>query len=379
MYVNEKIRNLIWLLLLTHSYNAISQKCYPDKDGLYLYYVNVKGDKVPNDMDKDAFITLLSKTTEVTDMKLLSDLIVKVKKSFPTAKTDFLQKSISVYAKNDSIKSLLEVHKDLFNLVEMLCYPKAMLVYQPNDYAIDPFRKSHLDLIKAQQAWDVTKGDSRIRVGISDTYIEDTHQDLSNKIAVNLTPNISPNFHGVGVSGCAAADTDNGMGLSSVGFNSMIAFTGNWASDDDVLTLAQTQGVRVINCSWINNCSFSQTQNSLYQSIRDQDNVIITAGAGNNPTHCGENALVYPAAYESVISVTSIGHQFDVGSTTILNGQNVKFNWKDSYLYFPDSAWSHHHNTMQQLIFALLVLMLRQLNLITPTRASGEHLLQHHK
>ena len=348
----KKIRNLIWLLLLTHSYNAISQQCYPDKDGLYLYYVNVNGDKVPNDMDKDAFFTLLSKTTEAADLKLLSDAIVKVKKSFPTAKTAFLQQSVSVYAKNDSIKSLLAVHKDLFNLVEMLCYPKEMLLYQPNDYAIDPFRKSHLDLIKAPQAWDITKGDSRIRVGISDTYIEPTHEDLSGKIATILTNNGGGNnssYHGVGVSGCAAANTDNSIGLSSVGFNSMIAFTGNWASDNEVLTLAQTSGVRVINCSWINSCNFDQTQNAVYSEIRDIHNVVVTAGAGNNPDHCGENALAYPAAYESVISVTSIGHQFEVGSTTALPNKadsivNMKFNWKDCYLFDQDSAWSHHHN-----------------------------------
>jgi subtilisin family serine protease len=343
-----KIRKLIWLLLLAHSYNAISQQCYPDKDGLYLYYVNVNGDKVPNDMDKDAFITLLSKTTEATDMKLLSDLIVKVKKSFPTAKTDFLQKSISVYAKNDSIKSLLEVHKDLFNLVEMLCRPKEMLLYQPNDYAIDPFRKSHLDLIKAQQAWDITKGDSRIRIGISDTHIEPTHQDLAGRIAVNLSPNTDPNdpllsWHGIAVSGCATANTDNSIGLSSIGFNSTIAFVDWNDQEDGVLSLAQTQGVRVINCSW-GHCGYLATEDAFYRSIRDDHNVVVTAGAGNNPGQCGENGLLYPAVYESVISVTSIGHQYDVGSTILINGQNIKFNWKDCYLSNADNPASHHHN-----------------------------------
>ena len=137
---------------------------------------------------------------------------------------------------------------------------------------------------------------------------------------------------------------DNGIGLSSIGFNSNIAFTDDLFNNNEVLLLAQVPGVRVINCSWLNGCTFSQTDNNLYASIRDDHNVVVTAGAGNGPDHCGENALIYPAAYESVINVTSIGHQFNVGTTTLINGQNIKFNWKDCYLHNADVPASHHHN-----------------------------------
>ena len=51
----------------------------------------------------------------------------------------------------------------------------------------------------------------------------------------------------------------------------------------------------------------------VYNDIRDIHNVVVTAGAGNNPTHCGENGPAWPASYESVISVTSVGHINDIG------------------------------------------------------------------
>lgn len=179
-----------WLLLLLLQ-NSVpifsqSQRCYPGADSLYLYYVNVNLEQVPNDMDKAQFLKLLESASEKKDISTIASAIVKVKKSFPTAQTAFLQHSISVYAKTDSLKEPLSTFKSLFNLVEMLCHPKNMLLFEPNDYGIYPDGKSHLELIKAPQAWNITKGDPRIRIGISDSYLETTHEDLSDKIALPL-------------------------------------------------------------------------------------------------------------------------------------------------------------------------------------------------
>ena len=65
----------------------------------------------------------------------------------------------------------------------------------------------HLDLIKAPQAWEITKSDSRILVGVTDNYIEPSHEDLENKISQILCNGTTSDFHGIAVSGCAAAHT----------------------------------------------------------------------------------------------------------------------------------------------------------------------------
>ena len=340
---------LSFLMLFIGWTPMFGQKCYPDKDSLFLYYVNVKLPSAPNDMDKAKLLELL-KNSNNNDRSLteLADAIVKVKKSFPTSKTDFLQRSVSIYAKSDLLEKQLSAYGDLFSLVEMLCFPESPLLYQPNDYTIEPFRKSHLDLIHAKEAWDVTQGDSRIIIGISDTHIDHGHEDLAGKIVFNLSPNTDPtagdSWHGVAVSGCAAANTDNSIGLSSIGFNSSLGFISYNEGSGGVLLMAQSPGVRVINCSW-GYCGFSATENALYQSIQNVHNVVVTAGAGNRADiHCGENGLIYPATYESVISVTSVGHQYDIGTLTFIDGQNRQFNWKDCYLAEADKPSTHHHN-----------------------------------
>ena len=93
------------------------------------------------------------------------------------------------------------------------------LLYEPNDFALDLSEQDGLELIRAKDAWEITKGSSNIIIGINDTYIETTHEDLEDKIEEVLA-NGSVDSHGVRVSFCAAGDTDNSTGLSSIGFNS---------------------------------------------------------------------------------------------------------------------------------------------------------------
>src|SRR5690606_38748713 len=135
-----------------------------------------------------------------------------VEKSFPTGSTELLQQSLSVYSTNGEIEDQLSTLTDIFNFCEKVCYPEEMLLYEPNDYRDSQGNPlTHLELIKAPEAWEITDGDSRILVGITDTYIETTHEDLTNKIysIIANTPS-SPMFHGSAASSLIAADTDNG-------------------------------------------------------------------------------------------------------------------------------------------------------------------------
>jgi subtilisin family serine protease len=321
-----------------------STQTYPDSEGYYMYYVNLNIAEVPNNFGKEDFLALLEKNRELLDAE-----IVRVEKSFPTAVTDFLQHSISIYAKSQELEHLM-VSKE-FNLVEFAGSEKMILLFQPNDYGniTHPVRNNnnaHLELINAKEAWEITQGDKRVLIGITDTYIETTHDDLKNKIA-GVWTNASPDYHGVSVSGCAAGETNNGLFLPSIGNKTEIVFSSFWGNHNEVLLLAQNSNIRVINLSW-GNTSYTTTNNSLYNSILNNHNTVVVGGAGNEPypPHYIPNADFYPASYPAVISVTSVGHRNDYGYNHPTLG---KWNWADCHEQQigdgTNGVSTHHHNS----------------------------------
>lgn len=343
------MKKTIVLCILYSLFGLIVQAqdaCPPDKDGMYTYYINVKEDIGKNTFSKDALLRTLKKSIHITDkdFRNYDKEIKETFKSFPSAKTKLLQHSVTVRSSNPNLEAELCKHSDIFNFVEKVCHPKEMLLYEPNDYtSLCSGVKDHLDLIKAPQAWEITKGDPRILIGIIDNYIETSHEDIANKIAQVVQNSTYAHFHGVAVSGCAAAHTNNGKGLASSGFNSRIVFSSDFGNDNEVLEMAQIPGIRVINCSWYNTCYFSATADALYREIRDVHNVIVTFSAGNGTLECGSrSACVYPASYESVISVTTVGHSTDYGTILPEYGKHL---WKDcheSTIGEPNSTY--HHN-----------------------------------
>lgn len=344
------MKKIIILLTVLTTYSIVKAQntcCYPDENGMYTYYLNLKTEnlKSKRSFSKENLFSLLKSSKKILKKNEinLENEIKEVFISFPTAQTEIVQRSISLKSPNPDLDIQLSEYTDIFNFVEKKCHPNPieMLTYESNDYELWDDSSGHLELIKAPQAWEITKGDPRILIGITDTKIETTHEDLKLKITQVLQNNENATHHGIAVAGCAAGDTDNGVGIASVGFKSKLIFSSKWADDNEVLRLAQMPGVRVINCSWINNCYYSATQDALYKEIRDTHNVIVTFGAGNGASHCGSvTAYVYPASYESVISVTSVGHSFDYGTILPVYGKHL---WKDCH-EITIGENSHQHN-----------------------------------
>jgi len=164
-----------------------------------------------------------------------------------------------------------------------------------NDYA--------LDLINARDAWNVTTGNSNVVIGVSDQNFEVTHEELAGKVLFYDATNTATKTHGTAVAINAAGNTNNGVGKSSIGYNSSLKlYRMNY---NDALA-ASYAGVRVLNLSWSSGCTF----NSYAQSAIDEiwnNRTFIVASAGNGTTCGGASNLVYPAAYNHVFAVTSIG------------------------------------------------------------------------
>jgi len=178
---------------------------------------------------------------------------------------------------------------------ETLATPNDYTTTFPNDYA--------LNLIGAQAAWDVTTGSSDVIIGVSDQNFEVTHEELAGKVLFYDATNTSTKTHGTAVAINAAGNTNNGVGKSSIGYNSSLKlYRMNY---NDALA-ASYAGARVLNLSWTSGCTF----NSYAQDAIDEiwnNRTFIVASAGNGTTCGGPTNLVYPAAYNHVFAVTSIG------------------------------------------------------------------------
>jgi hypothetical protein len=203
------------------------------------------------------------------------------------------------------------------------------LLYQPNDP--DTASQYYLSIIRAYQAWDVSKGDSSFVVGVTDTGTDLDHPDLAAGVKYNYGDPINgadddndgyiDNFmgwdvgsndndpsvdvvHGSFVSGLAGAVTDNGIGVAGAGFNTRylpvkISNNGVLNAAYEGIVYAADMGCAVINCSWGSFAS-SEFGQDIVDYATFNKNALVVAAAGN----ANNDALFYPASYRNVLSVT---------------------------------------------------------------------------
>lgn len=194
----------------------------------------------------------------------------------------------------------------------------------------------HLDVINASQAWDITKGDTNILVAVLDNAIWAQHPDLVNKIAdkidladsdTSTTPSTMDYAfsHGTHTSGLVAAETDNNIGVASIGYNTRLIAVKVGRDSDGALTAgfdgiiwAADHGADVISMSWGSGQSSITGQNIINYAYNK--GVTLVAAAGNDSS----NVVLYPAAYDNVIAVaatseddtkaafSTYGHEIDV-------------------------------------------------------------------
>ena len=181
----------------------------------------------------------------------------------------------------------------------------------PNDYNITFTNNWALDLIGAQTAWNYTTGDPTINVAVSDQNYYTNHEELTGKINYYDNTNTATRTHGTAVATIIAGNTNNSIGLSSIGYNSSLSlYRMNY---NDVL-MASYAGARVINISWASGCSFNPYVQAAIDEVYNNGTFIVAA-AGNGSTCGNPDALVYPAAYNHVFSVTSVGSQDNIERT----------------------------------------------------------------
>lgn len=250
-----------------------------------------------------------------------------------------LQKEVSVFEMIDKLMATGMVEK-----AEPV--PANKMYYTPND--TDIARQNYLATIRAFEAWDISKGDSTVLVGIVDSGFDFNHPDLKDKVHYNqgdpidgidndndgyvdnyygwdfvgatvpensdLIQDNNPQLptagidHGISVAGCAAASTDNALGIAGTGFNVKLVNTKHSPDDapgslsiydgySGIVFMAET-GVKIINCSWGGTFS-SQIARDIVKSVVEDYGCLIIVAAGND----GQNLAQFPASFDDVISV----------------------------------------------------------------------------
>ena len=220
-------------------------------------------------------------------------------------------------------------------------YYLQQIQYVPSDTYFN--KEWYLKKIKATDAWDVNKGNSKIIIGIVDTGVDWKHPDLADNIWTNKgeipgnnidddnngyvddihgwdfgglsgTPDNDPKEdkpdHGTNVAGIASAVTDNGYGVASIGFNSTIMpvkAARNDVRDQngnaliyygyDGIKYAADNGAKIINCSW-GGYSYSNAAQQIIDYAVSKGALVV--GAAGNENFQG---VIYPANYAGALSV----------------------------------------------------------------------------
>ncbi len=247
-----------------------------------------------------------------------------------------------------NLESILAAYNLLFS-VEIA---EPVAIHRMDFFPNDPYRTSQWALarIDAYQGWDITRGDPSFPVAILDTGVDWNHPDLDGDVWLNTADPIGGGDddgngytddyrgwdfvtgvsgcwsgedcsgedndpmdfagHGTHVSGIAAAETNNGVGICGIAFDcSIMCLRIGWLANDgwayvrmdfaaEAMYYAANEGARGANCSWGSSYT-SYLANSI--SYASSHNVVVVSAAGND----GNSSAPYLGTRSDVIAVAA--------------------------------------------------------------------------
>lgn len=312
-------------------------------------------------------------------MKIFESVSIKsIDPIFPE-KNNYLLKSQSGLTRIYSIKysgdiDPLTLSKKLSRL-ENVEYAEPRFIYKidftPNDPSISS--QNYLPIVKAFDAWDISKGDSSIIIGIIDTGVYWYHPDLQSNIWINNdeipynnldddgngyvddirgwdfgglngTPDNDPQedapYHGTHVAGIASASTNNGVGVAGMGFKCKLMAVKTSRDDKkdpgsgspyiwygyEGIVYAADNGAQIINCSW-GGGGFSQFGQDIINYATSKGSLVVAAAGNSNSS--GEH---YPSGFKNVLSVAATNYD-DTKASYSNYGYSIDVSAPGTYLY----------------------------------------------
>ncbi len=197
------------------------------------------------------------------------------------------------------------------------------LVHAQDVVPNDPYyatRQWNLPLIGMEQAWQLSQGDEVV-IAIIDSGLDLVHPDLQARLwedpgqpGVHGYDFVSDDAipqdafgHGTHVAGIAGAHTDNGIGISGVGWGVRLMAVrvldatgfGTWSDVAEGIIYAANKGARVLNLS-LGGDQLNQATSDAVAYARNLG-CLVVAAAGNAVLTTSQ--IIYPAALEGVMAV----------------------------------------------------------------------------
>jgi len=219
----------------------------------------------------------------------------------------------------------------------------------------------YFEAIQAVDAWGITHGSGNVVIGIIDNGFNPYHPDLIDKVISH--DGVNGQYHGTRVASVAGGKTNNGIGVSSVGWGTSLrlySVGGDIGLSQSIPTIVQQISIAAKYCDIVN-MSWSTAKVATIEDLADgcekysgyllpfnypevldeinnaiQQGAIIVAAAGNEspnpyiePFGCDPFTIPYPsypAQYPGVIAV----------SGTMINENSEVFNTEWNYGSFID-------------------------------------------
>jgi subtilisin len=156
-----------------------------------------------------------------------------------------------------------------------------------------------------------------IKVGILDTGIDTTHEDLTVSGGISFVPDISSytddNGHGTHVAGIIAAQNNN-VGIRGLAPNIKLYSIkvldedglGQYSQIIDGIEWATQQGLHIVNLSLTGKESSYALKLAVDEAYKKGLYIIAASGNHSNNTFSEDQSVYYPAKYESVIAVGAV-------------------------------------------------------------------------
>ncbi len=217
---------------------------------------------------------------------------------------------------SSSFKTVYESLLSQSHILEISINVYRQLLWSPNDPRYTSNQQWYLDRIKADKAWDITKGCNTVTIAIIDGGIDLNHIDMGSGSGFDFIDNdndpspVMSDSHGTHVTGIAAAKTNNGLGMAGIagGDNSpgvqIVALKAGPDNSDqitkefDAIKYARQNGADIINMSF---AGYTPTSTAVRNEITAAYNagIVLIAGSGKD----GTQGIRYPAAVKEVIAV----------------------------------------------------------------------------
>lgn len=240
---------------------------------------------------------------------------------FPTSITPRLQTLYKVICDNCNVNELKNEFENTFsnsfNTVKRVGkltldnFQSSTVASEPDDY--NNYDLYHLDLIDAIEAWEITTGSPTVHIGVIDNQFKSDHEDLVNKVDYIDDPSYTIPMvnggHGTVTAGIVAGETNNEIGISSIGYDCRLLLYKMEPSDDsgpistyNQMLLASQAGAKVINCSF-GKYDYDSDEQLLVNEIHQNGTVIVATSGNHNLT-----TYRYPGCYNHVVGVAYTDH-----------------------------------------------------------------------